>query len=374
MESDQIALPVLAQLLKCPVCLQYSSGEQYMQCRNGHSGCIECYSRLTECPVCRLSLVFPHMKANTLTEEILTALKTKIRHIENFNGDINIQNLLEYFKCLYCHRSPTRRPIQQCENVHFLCYECFWKTPACPICKKLTWPSIKRSLFAEKVLSLVNKSCRFKDHGCEAIIMELNDHEKEDCLYKDVKCVSIACQEIVSMSSLLDHLKDLRKEHYNLPFEISQPGDIVNNVRGSLELPGTFGNSNDTEFSCDQWNKVSYMKLDNKIFFFECWASNYFDNVIFWVHHLGSKKESYNFSFKLQLFKEDSSKRIEILGPVIPIEIPFNGIFRNIMSAKIHFDEIKKFWNQSDISFLWVCSVAGNSLAAQSKEVIINYS
>ncbi len=104
--------------------------------------------------------------------------------------------------------------------IFFATNDVFFKTPACPICKELMWSRIRRSLYAENVLSLVNKPCRFKNYGCDAKIMELNEHEKENCLFKDVKCVSTACQDIVSMSNLLDHLKDLRKEHYNSPLEI----------------------------------------------------------------------------------------------------------------------------------------------------------
>ncbi len=52
----KITVKELAQYFECPVCYQYLQSVSFVQCQNGHSGCITCYSKLSTCPMCRLQL------------------------------------------------------------------------------------------------------------------------------------------------------------------------------------------------------------------------------------------------------------------------------------------------------------------------------
>ncbi len=64
------------------------------------------------------------------------------------------------------------------------------------------------------------------------------------------------------------------------------------------------------------------MKLEDETIFLVCWACKIIRYVIFWVYHMGLNKDSNNFVLTLQLFKEDSPKKIDISGPATPFEIP----------------------------------------------------
>ena len=358
MGSKHIALPMLAQILKCPVCLQYSSGEQYFQCCNGHFVCSECFSRLRDCPVCRLYMVpFRCQIIKTVSVEVLTALTSEIRHVENYNGHISVRRVLDLFKCSECHRNPTRRPILQCEKAHLLCYECSLEATSCPDCDKVSCAPIMRSLFAENVLSLVDKHCRFHNHGCKATILDLNDHEKEDCLFKDVPCPSIECKAIVSMSNLLDHLKNSNEKHYNLQLELLQETN-TNESSGFIDLPGTFGDNIFLITPFEKWSKVTHMTLDGKTnFFFACFACKCSQLFVSWVSYLGRPKDSEHFAFKLRLFREGSKKEIEISGPVIPVGIPYINMLTYPKAYKIHFKEVKDYWNQNGLSLSWEVTI-----------------
>ncbi len=50
--KDTIPLSELVQLLECPVCLKFPETEtnSILQCRNGHIGCLDCFSMLAFCP------------------------------------------------------------------------------------------------------------------------------------------------------------------------------------------------------------------------------------------------------------------------------------------------------------------------------------
>ena len=54
--SNFLSLEDISSMTECPVCLQRTEPEDWVQCRNGHHGCQSCFSRLTTCPMCRTEI------------------------------------------------------------------------------------------------------------------------------------------------------------------------------------------------------------------------------------------------------------------------------------------------------------------------------
>ena len=68
---------------QCPVCLEMPRKSPVYQCKNGHCVCRGCYKKLTNCPVCRVSLgnirclIFEKSLDNV---KHLAAAQKKLRH------------------------------------------------------------------------------------------------------------------------------------------------------------------------------------------------------------------------------------------------------------------------------------------------------
>ena len=351
--SETMTLDELLQLLECPVCLQVSDIEKYFQCKNGHFGCHECYSRLSECPVCKISLT---SKAKTIAQETMLVFQNNLRHVEDFEGKVNLKYLLEMLKCFRCRIKPTRRPIWQCQNGHIICDDCFSTLlfPCCDICKSYYLSPQYRSLIAETWLSFLDKPCRFSNHGCKVMIRDLSDHEKEDCIYREVKCIFINCYEKVTIAKLKEHLEEDKKYHHSLsaPLE-SNLGEVQHKMEAYLNLPTNFnGNINIA------WHKISFLKLDNIYNFIPvCWAGKFHGNYVFWVYYLGLPKEIKKFAFKLRLFSLQCSKEITVTYPITPIYTPYFEMFRHPAAFKIPFGEVKEHWGQAVHSLKWEVEV-----------------
>lgn len=116
--KEVVTLKEIVPFFECPVCLQFSENDLFLQCCNGHTGCQACYSRLSVCPVCRLVLQ-PTVKA--ISDEHLALMKQELRHVENPREAIKLMKLTNIFRCVFCNNCPTRQPTWQCEKGHLIC-------------------------------------------------------------------------------------------------------------------------------------------------------------------------------------------------------------------------------------------------------------
>jgi hypothetical protein len=95
--KEVVTLQEIVPFFECPVCLQFSENDLFLQCCNGHTGCQACYSRLSVCPVCRLVLQ-PTVKA--ISDEHLALMKQELRHVENPREAIKLMKLTNIFRCV----------------------------------------------------------------------------------------------------------------------------------------------------------------------------------------------------------------------------------------------------------------------------------
>ncbi len=319
--------------------------------------------------MCRISLT-PTIKV--LPDDTFAQIKNELKHFKVLEGAIDYTELMRYSKCHVCNFIPTRRPVYQCQDGHKLCYKCFSEVNPCKMCYKRTLYLGIRNILFEKILDNYEKPCRWMKYGCAIKIKELNEHENNNCEYGKVRCIFIQCQEGVSISKMLEHFSVENSElHFNFSSPIEKNLGIISHVNyGSIDLPKTYG----MEYSLAYppgYNRITYLRLDDEHnFFMECFACHHDQKCYFWVYYLGLQSEAKHFGFNITLYKENSNHKIYINGPVVSITHWYMDLIQNSNDVfKIGFDEIREFWNQNTLSFLWEVSVynTGQSAAKNIK-------
>jgi hypothetical protein len=358
----------IIKLLECPVCFQHSMSDTYIQCINGHSGCVECFSRLRDCPICRTYL---KPTITTFSQETATALKVKYFQVTKLERTAALKVLMELFKCTLCNHIPTRRNILQCPFGHIKCSECENPPEKQRICFLCDYDLLSicryRSIFAEKLWSLVTKACRYTDRGCNATMLDLTDHERDDCIFRDVRCIFIKCYEIMPLCMFLSHIQESnQKFHYFYPQEPSWDKIVTENT-GFVDLPERVHG-----LPAEKWHKIINLTLaGNKSFFFVFSAISVLGTCVAWVYYVGTPNEAKHFGFHLKLFKKGSDKEIKVTGPVISV-IHSCFITYTIPEAfTISLQEVRKFWSMEKLNLSWTVSVFEKKLT-EGNEIIVS--
>ena len=363
----QFTLKDLLRLMDCPVCLQPAEDlDKYVQCVNGHFGCLDCYSKLATCPVCRVAL---GSLARTISDESKAAAHGELRHVENYSGSIGFKNILLLLKCDRCQINPTKRPVWQCSKGHLRCYEC---RPSLNNCASCQYRFFYRSLIAETLLSLDAKPCRFALYGCRESITELGNHEEEACIFRAVECCFLDCNTKVPIYKLFNHYEEANEMHHTCPDKPLKSKE----ARGYIDLSDkyfqTLGSAKDP-LPQVKWNKLSFLSLDcGAKFIVECFASHCLQSCTFWVYYLGISKETNKFGFRLRLFNNVSNKNIHVTGPVISVNNNFFSMPRHVHAFKITFSDIKEFWGlqTEELRLFWEASVFQKTTSVSYDQII----
>ncbi len=194
------------------------------------------------------------------------------------------------------------------------------------------------------------------DRGCKAAILDLTNHENDECVFRDVRCIFLQCHEFMPMAKLWSHLQQHRF-HYFISWDA-----IVTKTIGSVDLPEKF-----LGFPVDKCHKITHLKLsDNKRFFFVFSAIAVLRTFVAWVYYADfPSSEAKNFGFHLKLFKEGSDKEICFAGSAISVaENVFMVLHKNEKTFRISFAEVKEFWtinnnnnNNNNLNLSWEVSV-----------------
>jgi len=95
--------------------------------------------------------------------------------------ELDAESVLAHLECPVCILPPRASPIYQCPTGHIVCFECQPSLSRCPICNVRFRKILTRDFFAEKLLELLDRKCRFEVFGCEymsKVSSELVEHEK----------------------------------------------------------------------------------------------------------------------------------------------------------------------------------------------------
>lgn len=80
--------------------------------------------------------------------------------------ELDGDSVLAYLECPVCILPPRSSPIYQCPTGHIVCCECQPSLTRCPICNVRFRKILTRDFFAEKLLELLERKCRFEIFGC----------------------------------------------------------------------------------------------------------------------------------------------------------------------------------------------------------------
>ena len=265
--KGQRFLSDLAELLECPVCTEVPVNFSFLQCKYGHIVCESCHRRLVSCPVCRM---FYEKLVRPLSADKLANVRTLLGQIEG-RETISHRHLVEYFRCESCLFVPTRTPVWLCNRSHLICQGCMdTRYPMCLRCKDNVYHPLSRNLFAEKILRNIIKPCRFASHGCTTLIAKLDEHEKKECLYREVACIIPGCFEMIPLCQYWDHLESGKERHLRVYCSIEWKSN-----KGSIILPLNFVDMDYLHVTPDKRIKMVHIQLEEKVIIYNCNCRDY---------------------------------------------------------------------------------------------------
>jgi hypothetical protein len=141
--------------------------------------------------------------------------------IANKKGEMDLDGMRKLFaklehniQCSGCQEVPRQPPIFKytCPKLHPVCQQCIGLTYQagtnypCKICNA-NFPVYKCDL-AENLLLCLPTRCKFTINGCQVMIMleDLLVHE-DDCVYRNIRCSFLNCEDSVIFIGFHDHLK-----------------------------------------------------------------------------------------------------------------------------------------------------------------------
>ena len=110
-----------------------------------------------------------------------------------------VGKLRDRVECPVCMEVPKTAPIYVCSNGHVVCVSCVRNT--CPVCR--TRMVRKNNILALTVVKNIEHQCKdcYQDLDFESLIQ----HQKE-CEHRLVKCPDLYCDNMISLSSVKDHV------------------------------------------------------------------------------------------------------------------------------------------------------------------------
>ena len=134
----------------------------------------------------------------------LTAEVSKLRKIAEEQ-----QSLVE---CSVCKTLPREGPVPCCPQGHFVCSPCLkqWQESQvnrnnCPMCRCPMGTG--KSLLAVTVIKHALHSCNNMDCTKKVPLDQIKEHEEEYCEFRQVVCPGYACDQLVPVKIVFDHLQ-----------------------------------------------------------------------------------------------------------------------------------------------------------------------
>lgn len=212
-------------------------------------------------------------------------------------------------ECPICLLIPRKPPVYQCDNGHIICNKCHSNVSICPICRVRLRKT--RSLVSEKVLPLIIGTCQFTNHGCNVKLLntELDDHELV-CLYREIHCVDLVCEEKVSATKLIEHM---HKNHAaDFDFGDAKEGLIFVNTKSQLAV-------NEADYENEGFWYGEHLILDGNNFFCETMTEG--KGVWYmWVYVLGTPEDCKNYDFTVKIICLDDTEELTYTGQCLPLD------------------------------------------------------
>ncbi|XP_056631301.1 E3 ubiquitin-protein ligase SIAH1-like isoform X1 [Diorhabda sublineata] len=236
--------------------------------------------------------------------------------------------LLEELSCPACYNymSP---PINQCQEGHSICHECFNQVKICPTCRGKKSESC-RNYSLEAIYRVLNIPCRNQFLGCDFISTGayINNHQKY-CWFRKNKCPFYNydnCHWEDSMNNLKDHLT---REHSNNFYQKERQKFVSQNFK---KIKG--------------YHYIFAIMFAHGVYFRLTWEVQEPGGLTRWaVQYMGDPAEAELYSYKLEINKFIESKHSLVpLTYISTCEVkPEKGKFENHRCFYIHKYQLDEY-------------------------------
>ena len=204
--------------------------------------------------------------------------------------------------CSICKIFPRDFPLYASPEGNIVCFTCKNASPE----KNYQQNDLTRAM--EKMLSNLPKACKFRNNGCK-IAANLNsiEYHEEDCEFRKILCFYRRCTDIYPFRSLSDHMKS--KHNVDNVDLINYSIQVEQNGSKFTMIFKPFPRFNALEFQQVGWGCKYIGVVREKQFMlnfqtdpgFETSRLSWGRYIFFWVQMIGSKFESKNFKYSLQV-------------------------------------------------------------------------
>jgi len=243
--------------------------------------------------------------------------------------------------CSICKIVPREIPLYMSPGGSIVCSTCKNTNPEANFQQN----DLTRAM--DKVLSNLPRTCKFRKNGCK-IAANLNsiEYHEEDCEFREILCPFQFCQETYAFKDFLDHMKNKHNSDITCPpsREFEQNGSKFTMKSKKILATNKVLEEGPSKIA---WGYKYIGVVSGKKFLlnYRFGPSFYGEkrDVFFWVQIIGSKFETKNFRYSLQVEDQGFEGTYSYKGYVKSLDDKKSDIYKTSTAGLlISFEILKK--------------------------------
>ena len=244
--------------------------------------------------------------------------------------------------CAICKIVPRKIPLYMSPGGSVVCSDCRESNPG----RNFVRNSVTMAL--EKVMSNLPRACRHRKNNCKIALELANiEYHEEDCQFREVICPMQYCTDICLFNAVSQHLKTKHN------FDVSVPNKGVQKLLGDKKQGQTYVVKT-REITKEQFDPSrpgwgnSWRHIIKLGTFFEKKFLLHFEvnpakkSALFWVQIIGSKFETKNFKYSIQIEDKEFGTSI-YKNHVISLDHNKEDVYKSSTVLMINTDILEKF-------------------------------
>ena len=243
--------------------------------------------------------------------------------------------------CNICKIVPRKIPLYMSPGGSVVCCDCRESNPG----RNFVRNSVTIAL--EKVLSNLPRACKFRKNDCKIALELANiEYHEEDCQLREVTCPMQFCTDNCLFNAVSDHLKTKHN------FDLSIPNKGVQKLVEDKKL-ATFvvkcREITKEEFDPSRpgwglgWRHIVKLgSIFEKTFLLHFEVNAAKKTALFWVQIIGSKFETKNFKYSIQIEDKEFGTNI-YKNYVISLDHNKEDVYKSTTVLMINTDILEKF-------------------------------
>ena len=204
----------------------------------------------------------------------------------------------------------------------------------------------------EKVLTSLPRACKFRKNGCK-IAENLNsiEYHEEDCGFRDIFCPFQFCKETCPFTEFFNHMKSKHNADISQGFKHGSEFE-KDGSKFTMKSKGILARIKEVDENLKELRGLRYIgivsekifllhhKIDPAIFGQKTKTQR---DVFFWVQIIGSKFETKNFKYSLQVEDPEFERTYSYKGYVNSMDDKKTDLYESCTAGlKISFEILKK--------------------------------